>query len=134
MWPFKKKTEVQVPILDTLSAYPPLKPKVDETAGELKALRSLLATVLDQTSSTATYVGSIQQTLPGQLRDIRDRLPDADEAHERTLTNIVAGMAQFPHDAIKHLPNDPSPTRYSEDYLRGVDDLRKYVNQIIDGR
>ncbi len=132
MW-FRRKEVPTATLVDELSAYPPLKSKVD-TRDELKALRNLLATVLDHTSSTVTHMASIQQTLPGQLRDIRDRLPDADEAHERTLTNIVAGMAQFPHDAIKHLPNDPSPTKYSDDYLRGVSDLRAYVNQIINGR
>lgn len=134
MWPFKPKQELPTPIVDTLSAYPVHKPKVDETKEELKVLRRLLATVVDTTTSTATYVSTIQQTLPGQLRDIRDRLPDADEAHEKTLTNIVSGMANFPHDSIRHLPTDPSPTKYSDDYLRGVDDLRKFVNQIINGR
>ena len=136
MWPRKRNERQDPPILDELAGYPVHTPatKPSTTEADLKRLRTLLACVTDQVNTIATHVDGIRLETRTGLQDIRASLPDADERHEKLISNLVNGMSYFPHDAVKYFEQDGEPSKYSDEYMRGVDDLRNYIMNIIKGR
>lgn len=98
------------------------------TLDEVRRLRSIVAGLSDQSGTALTYL----VPLGGYLREIRDRLPNADEKHLQLLNNIKSGMENFPKPVYKQMEEDS--TGYAHGYAEGVEELSKFITQIIDGR